>query len=219
MVGGEPGILHRFKLLESHLDDGLTRLVAAAEAEALGARGISLVSRSTGVSRRAIRQGLQELREAEPPKPSGPHRIRRAGGGRRQSRKIPPYAPIWSSSWSRRSGEIRHHRCAGLAEACGSWHRNYGARVTRSRTSWSARSSMSWAIACRRTARLLRELITRIEMLSSRTSTGELLRICEQEIRSSLSIPRRRSWSGTTRTADENGGQRESQRKFLSTTS
>src|ERR1700687_4780795 len=65
MVGGEPGILHRFKLLESHLDERLRRLVAAAEAEALGARGISLVSRSTGVSRRAIRQGLQELREAE----------------------------------------------------------------------------------------------------------------------------------------------------------
>src|SRR6202158_6205851 len=85
MVGGEPGILHRFKLLESHLDERLRRLVAAAEAEALGARGISLVSRSTGVSRRAIRQGLQELREAEPPKPSGPHRIRRAGGGRKKT--------------------------------------------------------------------------------------------------------------------------------------
>jgi len=84
MVGGEPGILRRFKLLEKHLDERQRRLVAAAEAEALGPRGISLVSRSTGVSRRAIRQGLEELLEATASK-KGEHRIRRAGGGRKKA--------------------------------------------------------------------------------------------------------------------------------------
>jgi transposase len=84
MVAGEPGILRRFKLLENHLDERLRRLVAAAEAEALGVRGISLVSRSTGVSRRAIRQGMEELRQTAPSPTSG-HRIRKAGGGRKKA--------------------------------------------------------------------------------------------------------------------------------------
>lgn len=83
MVGREPAIEHRFKLLENHLDERQRRLVAAAEAEALGPRGISLVARSTGVSRRAIRQGLKELQEVAPTKSE--HRIRRPGGGRKKA--------------------------------------------------------------------------------------------------------------------------------------
>jgi hypothetical protein len=84
MVGGEPGILRRFKLLETHLDERLRRLVAAAEADAVGVRGISLVSRSTGVSRRAIRQGMEELRQPAP-SPTSERRIRKAGGGRKKT--------------------------------------------------------------------------------------------------------------------------------------
>jgi len=79
----ETGIRDRFKVLEPHLDERLRRMVAAAEAGALGARGISVVSRSTGVSRRAIRRGIQELREEVRPK-SGGERIRKAGGGRKK---------------------------------------------------------------------------------------------------------------------------------------
>jgi len=84
MVDSEPGIAQRFELLEPHLDERQRRLLAAAEAEALGPRGISLVSRSTGVSRRVIRQGLDELRQA-PLAPGGGHRIRRPGGGRKKA--------------------------------------------------------------------------------------------------------------------------------------
>lgn len=89
MVGGEPGVAHRFKLLEKHLDERQRRLVAAAEAEALGRRGITLVSRSTGVSRRAIRQGLEELRQAAPSE-RDKHRIRREGGGRKKTLEKDP---------------------------------------------------------------------------------------------------------------------------------
>jgi transposase len=84
MVGGEPGIQRRFELLERHLDERQRRLVAAAEVEALGARGISVVSRSTGVSRQAIRRGMQELREAVEPR-TGEQRIRKPGGGRKRA--------------------------------------------------------------------------------------------------------------------------------------
>ena len=53
----------RFKLLEGMLNEKLRRCVAAAEAEAIGRGGASMVSRATGVSRRAIRVGAQELKE------------------------------------------------------------------------------------------------------------------------------------------------------------
>jgi hypothetical protein len=84
MVVREAGIQRRFQVLERHLDERLRRMVAAAEAEALGPRGISVVSRSTGVSRQAIRRGLQELREAARPRNLG-GRIRLAGGGRKKT--------------------------------------------------------------------------------------------------------------------------------------
>jgi transposase len=85
----EPGIQRRFEILERHLDERLRRLVAAAEAQALGARGISIVSRSTGVSRRAIRQGMQELREAAS-QSGGERRIRKPGAGRKKATEKDP---------------------------------------------------------------------------------------------------------------------------------
>jgi hypothetical protein len=84
MVVGEAGIQRRFELLERHLDERQRRLVAAAEVEALGARAISVVSRSTGVSRQAIRRGMQELQEPVPRR-TGEQRIRRPGGGRKKA--------------------------------------------------------------------------------------------------------------------------------------
>jgi transposase len=59
-------------------------MVAAAEARMLGSRGISLVSRSTGVSRRAIRRGVEELQEPVQLK-SVEGRVRRVGGGRKKT--------------------------------------------------------------------------------------------------------------------------------------
>ena len=77
-------IRRRFKLIERHLDERMRRLVAAAEAEAVGFGGASVVARATGVSRRAIRIGARELKQA--PRglsPSG--RIRQPGGGRKRT--------------------------------------------------------------------------------------------------------------------------------------
>ena len=75
----------RFQLLSPFLNERTRRLAAAAEAAAIGRRGISLVSRATGVSRRAIRSGLAQLRS---PETSGGDRIRRMGGGRRKTTVI-----------------------------------------------------------------------------------------------------------------------------------
>lgn len=85
----EGAIRQRFDLLAPVLDEQLRRLVAAAEAEAIGHGGASVVSAATGVSRRAIRIGREELQQlqssgGEAPVPTG-RRIRKAGGGRKKT--------------------------------------------------------------------------------------------------------------------------------------
>jgi len=68
----------------------MRRLWAAAESLALGRGGISLVARASGVSRRAIRVGISELRQ----KPKAPQadqaRSRRKGGGRKRTQTKDP---------------------------------------------------------------------------------------------------------------------------------
>ncbi len=56
--------------------------MAASESVAIGFGGTSVVSRETGVSRRAIIQGIKELHEKPAVQPA---RVRRAGGGRKRT--------------------------------------------------------------------------------------------------------------------------------------
>jgi transposase len=63
------------------LDERARRLVAANEAMALGYGGISKVWRASGLSRKAIAKGIQEIREGASLPPG---RIRRAGAGRKR---------------------------------------------------------------------------------------------------------------------------------------
>src|SRR5690242_19139032 len=79
---GDAGIKARCETLRPWLDERARRLLAAAESQAIGTRGISAVSRATGVSRRVIRQGMAEL---QAPAAFGPGRIRRVGGGRKKA--------------------------------------------------------------------------------------------------------------------------------------
>jgi hypothetical protein len=81
-MDGLAGVRQRFTVLEPLLDEKSRRLWAAAESKALGPGGISAVSKTTGVSRQVIRQGLREL-EQSPTHPPG--RIRRPGGGRKRT--------------------------------------------------------------------------------------------------------------------------------------
>lgn len=81
----------RFRLLSAFLDERLRRLVAAAESVAVGYGGVSKVSRATGVSRRAITQGVKELRHPPPgAKAARGPRIRRPGGGRKKILETDP---------------------------------------------------------------------------------------------------------------------------------
>jgi transposase len=79
-------IQRRFRSLSPFLDERMRRLIAAAESESIGYGGVSAVARATGVSRRAITEGMKELdRRGKARKVSSPSRIRREGAGRKRT--------------------------------------------------------------------------------------------------------------------------------------
>ena len=83
----ESTIRKKFEALQPRLDEHTRRVWAATEAQALGYGGISVVSRATGVSRRAILVGIKEI-ESGAVVESG--RIRRRGGGRKSRTEQQP---------------------------------------------------------------------------------------------------------------------------------
>jgi hypothetical protein len=76
-------ISRRFNLMKPYLNERQRRLWTAAEAEVIGYSGISIVSRSTGMSRQAIAQGQKELKTFPPCDEAQSDRIRKKGGGRK----------------------------------------------------------------------------------------------------------------------------------------
>jgi len=73
-------IKERYALIAPHLDERTERLWCAAEARSLGRGGVTMVQRTTGVSRPRITRGKHDLEE----KPFADGRIRRLGGGRKR---------------------------------------------------------------------------------------------------------------------------------------
>jgi hypothetical protein len=80
-------IQRRFQSLSPFLDERMRRLIAAAESEAIGYGGVSAVARATGVSRRAITEGIKELsrRKSARNYPPASSRVRRKGAGRKRT--------------------------------------------------------------------------------------------------------------------------------------
>lgn len=79
-------IAWKFKILKQDMDERLQRLWVAAEAEALGWGGVSLVAKATGMSRTTVTAGQSEISERRgsiPAADPGPRRVRRIGGGRK----------------------------------------------------------------------------------------------------------------------------------------
>jgi len=72
-------IRKKYKILSPHLNERSRRLFAAIEASSIGYGGISVVSRSINISRRAIHVGLRESSQ----KRKSIERIRSPGGGRK----------------------------------------------------------------------------------------------------------------------------------------
>ena len=86
MLVDHSDIQRRFRSLAPFLDERMRRLVAASESEAIGYGGVSVVARATGVSRRAITEGMKELKKPKSHRVRlGEGRIRRKGAGRKRT--------------------------------------------------------------------------------------------------------------------------------------
>jgi hypothetical protein len=81
-----PELTAKFRALWPHLDERTRRLTAASEAKALGYGGVTVVHRACGLSRKAIRKGIQEIEAGV--RLEG--RIRRPGGGRKRITESDP---------------------------------------------------------------------------------------------------------------------------------
>ena len=122
LVAGADAIRTRFQKLAPFLDERMRRLVAASESLTIGFGGTSEVSRQTGVSRRAIIQGIKELDEAPGVRVV---RVRRAGGGRKKTvDKDASLKTDLERLVDPSPGAIPSRRCAGRARACASWLKN-----------------------------------------------------------------------------------------------
>ena len=86
----EAAIRRKFEALGMFLDERTRRVWAATEASTLGYGGISLVARATGISRRAIAAGLQEIAAGDSLPEGG---VRRPGGGRKSAVDHQPDLP------------------------------------------------------------------------------------------------------------------------------
>jgi hypothetical protein len=82
MLDGE-GLARKFELLAYVLDERTRRLVAAAEAQAIGFGGVTAVAQASGLSRGTVIRGMAEIKSA--PKPARGQRIRRKGAGRKRT--------------------------------------------------------------------------------------------------------------------------------------
>lgn len=76
----EAAIQEKFRSFGSHLNERTRRLWAAAESKSHGHGGVSLVSRATGISRRAIWTGQREIKAGDN---LSNKRVRKVGGGRK----------------------------------------------------------------------------------------------------------------------------------------
>lgn len=76
-------ITARYQALQGILNERQRRLYAAAEAKVLGHGGVKRVHEATGIARSSILAGLKELAEGAEAIEGDPHRVRRAGAGRK----------------------------------------------------------------------------------------------------------------------------------------
>jgi len=80
-------IRKKYELLAAVMDERMTRLWAATEAESLGRGGTAAVTDATGILGKRIRAGIRDLRELRRHPPSElpqDQRVRRPGGGRKK---------------------------------------------------------------------------------------------------------------------------------------
>ena len=126
VIDVEP-IRERFLTVAPFLDERGRRLVAAAEAFAVGYGGIAAVAMATGMAPSTIGRGLKELAQDEPSE-----RVRRPGAGRKPAiSKDPTLLADLEALVEPTPAGIRNRRCGGPAGACDGWLRRCRRRATK----------------------------------------------------------------------------------------
>jgi hypothetical protein len=92
IVHQEATLSDKFSWVWPHLNERQRRLVAAAEARALGRGGLKLVASAAGMSRTTVARAIGELDEPPLGEP-GRQRSRRPGGGRKRAAVLDPALP------------------------------------------------------------------------------------------------------------------------------
>jgi hypothetical protein len=100
--------------LKTVLDEGSRRLLVAAESQAIGKGGISIVAKATGISRPVIRQGLTDLKE---PTSLAPGRVRKEGGGRKRA----IYKEVEMEFGPTPAGHFGRHQEKGIGRRLREW--------------------------------------------------------------------------------------------------
>jgi hypothetical protein len=85
----DDGLVDKFSVLFPHLNERQRRLVAAADARAMGRGGIAAVCAATGMARSTITKAMTELTD----EPLVPGRARKEGGGRKRVVELDPELP------------------------------------------------------------------------------------------------------------------------------
>jgi len=86
-------IRSRYESLAPVMDERVTRLWAASEAQALGRGGVAAVTEATGILGKRIRSGMRDLKEighCPPKEPARQQRVRRPGAGRKPLTETDP---------------------------------------------------------------------------------------------------------------------------------
>ena len=114
----------------------MRRLFAAAESLAIGYGGVSMVSSATGVSRRAIDAGIEELKPARRMGKIGSPaegRVRKKGGGRKKNviKDATLEGDLERLVDPAKRGETRNRRYAGPARVFANWSRNSSGWTTK----------------------------------------------------------------------------------------
>src|SRR6266404_5127858 len=91
--GVEAMLRKKYAALAPLLDERCRRWWAAAEAQAFGRGGQTLVAKVTGLSRSTLYQGCRELAQRADQAAPGAVRVRRAGGGRKPLTEHQPLLP------------------------------------------------------------------------------------------------------------------------------
>jgi hypothetical protein len=88
-AGPDDLLADKFGALFPHLNERQRRLVAAADARAMGRGGVSAVCRASGLARSTVTRAMAELDDD----PLEPGRARREGGGRKRVVELDPKLP------------------------------------------------------------------------------------------------------------------------------